>query len=447
MNFDARAGLRQRWNDLNSNLWFLPAVITIAFAILGVAMVAIDWWLWDHGSSVNGSSLFRGGVDGSRGVLTAIAGSLISAAAVVFSITVVTLQLASSQFTPRLLRRFTGDTQFQVTLGLLLGTFVYCLIALWSVGSQASNRASFVPTITTALAFVLGITSVAVLILFIHRVSRLIQVSVLVNEVTQETLALISTTYSDPDAERVEYAAAPEFPGQPGALIPARVSGYLRSIDTNGLMNLVDDYKATVVLDHRVGEFVLRGSEMARVYPGDLLDDELIGRIQGKMVIDSDRSSVEDVTLGVQQVADIGIKALSPGINDPTTALACIDSLCEILAEVSHRQPPGVVEQGQHGGLLVFRDAPRFDTLVDQAFTQIRQYGATDVIVAEYLVQQLGALALVAPFDKQLVLRQHAVLVADNACSVLSVDADCERIRNAAAWATEPADVGSPPSR
>ena len=400
-------------------------------------MVAIDWWLWDHGSAVNGSSVFRGGIDGSRGVLTAIAGSLITAVTLVFSITIVTLQLASSQFTPRLLRRFTGDTQFQVTLGLLLGTFVYSLIALWSVGSQAPDRASFVPTLTTALAVVLGISSVAALILFIHRVSTLIQVSVLVNEVTGETLALVDQTYSESDAERVEFAAAPEFPGQPGAPVPARVSGYLRSIDTDGLVTLVDDRKVTVVLKHRVGEFVLRSSVMARVYPGEFLDDDLIERIQRKMLIEADRSSVEDVTLGVQQVADIGIKALSPGINDPTTALACIDSLCEILAEVSRRQPPGVIEQGKHGGMLVFRDAPTFETLVDQAFTQIRQYGAGDVIVSEYLIQQLGELSRVAPFDKQLVLRQQALLMADNACAVLAIDADCDRIRKAADWAAE----------
>lgn len=431
----------KRRHDLLDGLWFLPTIITIALGLLALVLVGIDRILWDSGRTSDPSSVFRGGVDGSRGVLTAIAGSIISATALVFSITVVTLQLASSQFTPRVLRSFTGDRQFQVSLGILLGTFTYSLITLWSLGHETQDREPFVPTLATAGAIVLALVSVAILILFIQRVASLIQVSVLVDEVTGQTVGLVKRSYLDPDDDQPELSTAPEFPSDPGAEITSTKSGYIRTINTSGLLELAGSRNATIVMAKMVGDFVLDGSIIAHVHPASEGDDEAGDTIRRNISIGPERTTIEDVDLGVRQVSDIALKSLSPGINDPTTAISCIDSLSEIFAEIVRRQPPAVVKQAESGGMVVVREVPTFDQLLDSAFTQVRHYGAADVVVAEHLVLQLKELTTIAPELYREEFMEQARLVAASSCSQLGEGVDCDRVRDASTWAMADEDA------
>jgi uncharacterized membrane protein len=440
-------GIRRRleaWRtEVRSSLWFTPTLLTIAYAVLAIVLVMIDRSLFsEEDGYADRLGLFRGGVDGARGVFSAIAGSLISATATVFSLTVVVLQLASNQFTPRLLRNFTSDRQFQMTLGILLGTFVYSLIALWSVGRDDLDREPFVPVIATLVAILLAMISVAVLILFIHRVSTLIQVSTILDRVSNDAVSLIRKAFdeSDEEAGESERGLAEPLPDVRGQSVKSSKSGYIGNVDVGALLKIADEHALVLSVPKSVGTHVLPGLEIARFTPPGLLDEDVIAKIQRTVVIDRERGLVDDLTMHVRQIADIGAKALSPGINDPTTANICIDRLSEIIYHVAAREHPPIVRHGKSGGVVIFDDSPPIEGLIDEAFTQMRHYGAGDVFVSMHLATQLGHLAEVTPPGLTPLFADMARLVVASCENQGMLDADLERVRQAASWAEESSD-------
>jgi uncharacterized membrane protein len=419
-----------RLGALGSSLWFVPAIETIGFALLAVALIVVDRQLYESEQLTGQDGIFRGGVDGSRGILAAVAGSLISAAVTVFSITVVVLQLASSQFTPRVLPSFTGDRRFQSAVGILLGTFVYCLLALWSVGHEEPGREPFVPVVTTAVAIVLALISVAVLILFIHHVSTLIQVSTLVDRVTDETVSMIGKVRDDANAQR----AAPYVPKPLADAILSTRAGYLQEVDSSRLLGLADRYTLVVEVLCPIGAFVLPDMPLASVSPAGIVDDALADDIRATLVLAPERMTGNDIEFGVKRVADIAVKALSPGINDPTTAINGIDRLSEIMVAFARRPGGPRTEHGEAGGVVTLPASPSAESIVREAFAQIRHYGAGDVLVSQHLATQLGRAAGVVPLEFAALLALEAALIPVSCEQAGMIAADLQRVKNATAW-------------
>ena len=392
------------WVATRDSLWLVPGLITTLCGAAAVLLVQLE----KHGRIVVGHPehwLLGDGAEGARGVLSAIAGGLITVTGVVFSVTIVALQLASSQFTPRVLRNFTSDRSNQLVLGIFIGTFTYTLLVLRTVRSATPGEEEFVPRLAVAVAMLLVLLSIAFLIYFIHHAARSIQIPVILDRVTRITLNQVERLFPESvgSADPTEEAAS-DGPVGEGRGVLARTAGYLQAVDEGALFDLGERHRLVIQMERHIGEFVLPGQILATVWPADV--DEGVGdAVRRALVLGAERTPEQDVEFGIIELSDIAVKALSPGINDPTTALHCIDRLGQILLAFGTRSPPR--QPRSREGRVHFIALPlTFDRVVDLAFGQIRHFGAANPAIAKKLLDLLTSLLEMVP------QRQHAALMA-----------------------------------
>lgn len=412
---------RHLWETVRSSLWFVPAAMTVAAAVLAPAMVVVDerwlspeqvgdyWWL------------FGGSPEGARGVLVAIAGSLITVTGVVFSITIVALQLASSQFTPRVLQNFTADRGNQLVLGVFVGTFTYTLLLLRTVRSPVDDGAAgFVPAAGVTLAVALSLLSIGCLIYYIHHVATWIEASTIVDRVAVETLGVIRRRFPAPDdeeaaagvgtaaaaadragAETAEEAAAERAPAGPAAEVLSRRSGYVQDVQLHRLVELAERAGLVIRVDAAVGDFVLRDQPLASLWPPDAATEETLDDVRGTFSFGHRRTLPHDAELGLIQLSDIAVKALSPGINDPTTAMMALDRTAELVVALGRRRRIESM-RGEDGALRLLVPTLHFERVVDVAFSQVRRYGGHDAALVLHLVALVRQVARqVAPPERR----------------------------------------------
>lgn len=400
------------WESLNSTYWFVPAGMSISAFLLGLALVRLDGTL-DAQPRGESYFFFIGGAEGARSLLATVASSIITVAGVVFSITIATLTQASSQFGPRLLRNFMRDTGNQVTLGTFVATFLYCLIVLRSIHGASQDRYdTFVPNISVTVAVALAICSIAVLIYFIHHVSASLQAPIVVANVANDLDVGIERMF--PLRVGIDEAKPPELPPdleQNCRSVTAQRSGYIQAVDPDGIMACDEDEQHVIVrMVRRPGDYVIKGYPLAEIWPVDAVDEALIAKIRGAVFIGRERTNEQDVEYAVDQLVEIAIRAISPAINDPFTAIQCIDWLSEALVKLSGRHFPSpyrVSEKTKR--LCVIARVSDVDGVVDAAFNQIRQYGRTSVAVTIRLLEVIGVIAESARSDAwRAALRQHA---------------------------------------
>jgi uncharacterized membrane protein len=393
---------RHLWERIRDSLWFLPAALTVAAAVLAPAMVLVDqrwlspaqmgelWWV------------FGGSPEGARGVLVAIAGSLITVTGVVFSITIVALQLASSQFTPRVLQNFTGDRGNQVVLGVFVGTFTYTLLVLRTVRSAVDDGAAgFVPAAGVTLAVLLALVSIGCLIFYIHHVSTWIEASTIVDRVANETMHVIEKRFPAPEEAEGDGGAGDEDPPPPPgapATVASRRTGYLQLVELDDLVELADREGLVIRVDAAVGDFVLAGQPLASVWPdageasaedesaGDApAEDGTADAVRSAFNFGHRRTLPHDAELGFLQLSDIAVKALSPGINDPTTAMMALDRAAELVVALAGRRRIESLP-GEDGTLRLLVPSLHFERVVDVAFSQARRYGGRDAALLVHLI-------------------------------------------------------------
>jgi len=436
------ARLRSLQRDLLDSLWFTPTVIALGYAALALVLLRADQAL---GLDTQGRDAWAvGGADGARGVLFAIAGTTLSVLGVVFSLTIVVLQIASAQFTPRVMRNLTGDRGTQVVLGVFLGTFTYALLVLRAVRSPGENGggAGFVPVTAVAVAIVLALISIGFMIYTINHVARSVQVAVIIKRVTHDTLELLNEPLaSEVDEQHHSGLAGRALLEEPRETIATQRDGYLEAIDAEALLAAVEMRGLVVRTEVLVGSFLLSGAPLATVWPQGLVDADLAERLRSAFVIGPERTRQQDVELGIRQLADIAVRALSPAINDPTTATLCIDRLGQLLVRAASRDETEVVT-GPGGGRVVLR-GPSFARLTDVAFTQIRHYGAGDSLVATHLMTTLGEVAVRVSVIQQEPLREQAAALLMEVRQVLRLEYDVSRVEAAAAWTRRESEVGS----
>lgn len=423
--------VRSWWADAQDGLWLIPTLLTVIAVVAAIATVRVDQLYTAQGRAAGPWWAFGGGAEGARGVLAAIAGTTVTVTGVVFSLTVIALQLASGQFTPRVLRGFTGDRGNQVVLGVLIATFTYALLVLRSVRSATDAGALFVPGIGVTVAIVLALMSVAAIIYYIHHIARTIQASVIIDRAASETLALVE--------EHGGRATRPLPPTPPSAaVVSSPDGGYIQSVDREGLLRTARGRGATVRVVPAVGDFVLPGGALAAVWPASALDDDLEDAVRAGVPLGIERTLHGDTAFGLRLLADIAIKALSPGVNDPTTAILCVDRLGEILVRVAARpagddEPDDRTDRGQEAGRVIVADPP-YGRLVEVAFAQIRHYGVGDPTVAAHLLTRLGEMAALVPPAERPPLVREACLVLEGAREEITIGADLARVEQAGAW-------------
>ena len=429
-----REHLRSRWRDLIDSLWWIPSPIALGYAVLALLLLRLDPLL---GLETQGPDAWAvGGADGARGVLFAIAGTSLSVLSVIFSLTIVVLQIASAQFTPRVRRTLTGDRGTQVVLGVFLGTFTYALLVLRVVRSPGEDAGGpgFVPVAAVTVAIALALISIVFMIYYINHVARSVQVAVIYKRVTADTLALMHDPLAGGAGENIAAdASATCAPAGVGVMVPAPGCGYLQAMDAPSLLGCAREWGLTIRTEALIGSFLLEGSPLATIWPAESVTEEQIASVQGGFVQGQERTRQQDAELGIRQLADIAVRALSPAINDPTTANMGIDRLGQVLVQAAAR-PETEVLTGS-GGACVTLVGPTFARLVEIAFTQIRHYGAGDAVVSLYLLTTLEQVARrVDPRQREALVAQANALVTE-ARHTLVVPSDVQRLEVAAAWA------------
>ena len=396
------ARLKALWLDMVDSLWFVPAVITLACAAAALLLVNYNDALIGELDPTTRWWAFGGSAEGAAGVLGAIASSIITVTGVVFSVTIVALQLASSQFTPRVLRQFTADRANQIVLGVFIGTFTYTLLVQRTLRTDASG-AEFVPNVAVTVAVLLALVSIGFLIFFINHAARSIQASVIIESVTADTLAALDQVFperleareeNDPLVEAGEYTAGqPEEP----FLVTSHKAGYIQELDRAALRKAAGLHQLLIRMDVEIGKFVLPDDAVMSVWPPGDVNDRIVAELRDALLLGIERTPHQDLKLGAIELMDIAVKALSPSVNDPTTALNAIDRLGEILLELSWRRRGDLVEMSDSGRPLLITRRPQLEDTLGIAFDQVRHYGAENPTVAIALTRLLGRLAATAP--------------------------------------------------
>jgi uncharacterized membrane protein len=382
------------WEAVRDSLWFPAALMTGAAVALAFVTVQLDGQL----GRTQFYLAFLGGVEGSRSVLGVIGGSAITVTGTIFSITIIALQLASTQYTPRVLHDFTSDRGNQVVLGVFIATFTYSLLILRTIHGPDGGVDQFVPSLSVAVAILLALISVGFLIYFIHHVTRSIQVWHIVDRPSRDTIALVERLFPE-HVGRPGAAPKETEVGRPG-VVTARGSGYLQAVDAEALFRLEDRPRLVVRMELRLGDFVLPGAMLASVWPAAAMDRGVREAIRQAFVVGAERTLRDDVEFGVQQIADVAIRALSPGVNDPTTAVHCIDRLAEVVTRLGIRPEPESVRTDSTGRVAFIARPTSFERVVALAFDQIRHYGVGDPRVAAHLLEMLGRIRSVLSQDR-----------------------------------------------
>ena len=315
---------------LRNSLWFIPGLWVIGAGLLAFVMTWLDTVTPDLDRSL--PLVFCGGPDGARSVLSSIAGSTITVAGVTFSITIVALQLASSQFSPRVLRDFMRDRASQSVLGSFIGAFFYALLVLRSIRSADESGPEFVPSLAVTTAIVLAVVAVSMLIYFIHHISTRIQVSSIVAGIASATeRAFERQDGAEADGGAGGHRPNAELPDGEARPMAAAHSGYLQLVDRDGLLDLARELDLVLRLEVAPGEWVQRGARVFSVWPAASGSEQLTRRLNGCLTFGPERSLDQDPAFGLRQLVDVAVKALSPGINDPTTAGDCINRVTQVL--------------------------------------------------------------------------------------------------------------------
>ena len=386
---------RDLWTDLRSTFWFVPAVIVCAAVTLALALIENDRLLAQKVSD-SWPRLFGAGAAGSRGMLSTIAGSMITVAGVIFSITIVSLSLASSQYSSRVLRNFMRDRTNQTVLGVFVGIFAYCLVVLRTI--RGGDEGAFVPALAVLVAVALAFVGIAFLIFFIDHIGSSIQASQIIATVAKETLAAVDHLFPESRGEPADQAdgAASTARQQFRGAIPARRTGYVQRVDVAALIEFARARQTIVRMECRIGEFVIEGTPLASVSEARDADPDAVRQINAAYTVDRQRTVDQDAAYGIRQLVDVALKGLSPGINDTTTAIMCVEYLTAILARLAHRQleTPG---RGEAGELQVIVRRHTYADFVAEAFDQIRQHADGNVAVMGRLVHSFETLSRITP--------------------------------------------------
>jgi uncharacterized membrane protein len=436
-----KARLATWWFDLRDTLWPIPAAMAAAAIALALLLVQVDqallaqqgehrWWM------------FSGGAAGARGVLAAIAATSMTVATMAFSITIVALQLGSNQYSPRILRSFTGDRGNQVVLGIFVATFVYALVVLRVIRANSDDTRTFVPGIAVTMGIVLAFVMIGALIYFFHHATHNIQAGVILDRATSDTRQLIEGEQDRRAGMTLMRLPLPDIAGA-DRRVEADSAGYLQNIDVPLLVRAATQWGGIVRVSRTEGQFLLAGATLATLWPSDPASsaenpdpaDSLLDTVRSAFIVGMERTLERDIKFGYRQISDIALKALAD-FNDPTTSTFCIDRLGELL-RLSMDLRSGTYEIRDDDDVVrVHIDLEGFETYLGIAFDQIRHHGAADMTVMLHLLEMLHTLA---ERTEDPAIRQHIERMAQLTVEEIGFqslpEADQLRMLAAAVWA------------
>lgn len=419
-----RALVLKYWDRVRSSFWFLPSLMALVAVGLSFLTVALDQsvtekWLRGLGW------IYSGGTEGASAVLQTIAGSMITIAGTVFSLTLVALSLASSQFGPRLLRNFMRDTANQLVLGTFIFTFLYCLLVLRTI--RRDEGSVFVPHLSVTLGVLFALASLWVLIYFIHHVSVSIQADEVVARVGAELDDIMGRLFPEQMGKERDEPAHPaeRYKDAQPRIFNAGSDGYLQIVDVETLMNFARETDIVLSLTRQPGHYIVQGMPLLHAFPAERVPEDMQQRLQGAFVLGNQRTTAQDVEFAILQLVEIATRALSPGVNDPFTAIACIDRLGSAFCRLAQRRFPGPCRYDDARQLRIIATPATFSSLADAAFSSLRNYARPSLEVTMRLLESIALIASVAsrPADRA-ALERHADMIARGAAEALPEAAD-----------------------
>ncbi|HET9505322.1 MAG TPA: DUF2254 domain-containing protein [Hymenobacter sp.] len=425
--------LQRWWLDLNSSLWFVPSLMVLGAIVAAYFLVHLDDSI-GHEWTKRHPLLFGAGADGARGMLSSIAGSMITVAGLIFSLTLSTLAQVSSQYTSRLLRNFMRDRPNQVVMGFFVSIFVYCLVVLRTI--RGGDERVFVPSLAVAFGLLLALVSIGMLIFFIHHIASSIQAANVIGGAAHETEKIFDKLFpkelgeAATPAEEADLTAGPALRWVP---IAARESGYIQGIDEEALLAFAQEANGVVRMEYAIGSYVTKGSALVSVAGYEvgnaLPDQDVAKRLNDCYSIGNQRTLDQDAGFGIRQLVDIALKALSPGINDTSTAVLCIDRLGSLLALLAGRDLGSPV-RAEGGQVRVIAQRPDFASYLATAFDQVRTNALVDEAIYMRLLVALHTVAQrTRRPDYHRVIGQQADLALAAAEENITASYELEQIR------------------
>jgi uncharacterized membrane protein len=421
-----------RREALRTTLWVVPTIETAAATALFFVVHAVDRAAY-RGDLDLPAWVNNGSSDAARQILTAIAAMVITVVGLVFSITIVALTLASTQFGPRILRNFIRDRGTQVTLGTFVATFVYAILAL---GSISNGTPDFVPHLSITVVLGLVLIDIGVLVYFIHHVATSIQLTEVVAGIARDLSRGIDNEVHNGASEAdVELGVGDRellrCLSEEAADLPARESGYLQFVGYPTLVDIASRSDAVIELLYRPGHFLIEGLPLARVWPADALP-AIAASLERAHVTGAHRTLTQDLAFAIDQLVEIAIRALSPALNDTFTAMTCVDWLGDALSKISGTWNSRRLHFDAGGRLRVVSAHINYTRLVERAFDKIRQAGRG---MPAIMIRQLDALIRVMrhttdPTQRDALTRQAEMILRSSEESVPEPDdlADVRRI-------------------
>lgn len=399
---------------LQSSFWFIPIVMVLAAAGLAVGLTELDRRMYSSESQTV-AWFYSGDPESAISILSMIAGSMVTVTGVVFSITTVALTLAASNFGSRLLTSFTRDRGNKLVMGAFISAFMYCLLVLRVV---RSGPEPFVPRLAVLAGIAIATACVFVLIYFIHHFTSVIKVDYLIFLVERDLLDSMETLYPEEagleegDVEpRLDPPALPEGFESESVPVTAEESGYIQKVELDKVLVLARERNLVISLDRSPGAFVTRGTVLARVWPPGQADEEAVRSLRASIALEDERTPIQDLEFPISQLVEIAIRALSPGINDTFTALACVDRLTSFLSRFARRKIPSPYRYDDEGRLRIVAKSTGMEEALRAAFTLIRQNA--NFAVAIRLLQGIEQIALqVRCGEDRKHLAEHAGMIS-----------------------------------
>ncbi len=424
---------------LRVNFWLIPSLMVLGAVGLSFLMLRIDAKFDGHSMFMGMGWKFTSGTDGARQILATVASSMITITSITFSLTIVALQLASSQFGPRLLRNFMADRGTQIVLGTFIATFTYSLLILRSIHTEEDE--SFVPHYSLLLAVLSALAALGVLIYFIHHTATTIQADQVIKNVSAELKRSLANLFPEPlghmavppaDSEAFERGVQDAVP------IASTSSNYLQAIDADAIMQLVTEHDLMLRIEQRPGRFLLEGVVLAKAWPRAHLDEAVCDKIRNTFVLGGVRSPLQDAEFAVDQLVEIAIRALSTGINDPNTAIACIDRLAEALVYLTRRAEPARYRADAQGKLRIIAETESFAAIAAACFDQIRQAARdTPAVLIRILDRVIDLAPHIETASFREAIRQQVTMIGHSSRQSLEPGKDLQAIERRCQQATQ----------
>lgn len=383
--------IQSQWENARSSLWFIPAILVVLSVLISFLLLSVD-----RSVTMNFDDkywIFNGSPGAARTLLATIASATITVISISFSLTIIAIQQASTQYSPRVLRTFTSDLGNQIVLGAYIATFAYSLLILRAVrGDDGTAASAFVPHIAASFAIILALLCIGLLVYFINHIAKSLQAITIISIVHEDLIKQLRILYPAPYEPKLQKNTPPR-PTASYHTVTAQQHGFILSLDIDALASIDKSAVRSLYFVRGVGDFVSTGQPIARVLCSEDNLSQTTERVRDALVIGPHRSSTQDPLFPVRQLVDIAIKALSKGINDQTTAEYCIHHLTDALCYLADREIPGGTVRHDKTKVLLHTQEPTWELFITNSFNQIMNESNTKPNVMHVLLNAIEAIA------------------------------------------------------